>query len=389
MHCGQLIAEQNPTKLERSVRIGQNIFLDTNLSEPRGQGCISCHRPEHAFADPRPASSGAVQTRKGNRNSPSLMYAALVPPFAFDEFFTPDGEEVYAYEGGLFWDGRSRDIFEQVQQPFYDSNEMNLKNESQLAARIRTSAYAKEFRDWIGDSRWKNDKELAYHSYLALVDFLQSPMFRPFDAKIDDFLDGQPNALNEIESRGLALYTGKANCSGCHPLNSNHWEQPLLSDFGYDNLGVPSVGTADPGLGNHTGNPGEVGQFRSPSLRNVALTAPYMHNGSIKSLREVVDFYNTRDTNRKRWTKTDFPKTVNRDDLGDLKLSDSEIDEIVAFLHCFTDRNLKQINKKSVFPEAPPGTPTSESKKLFFPVWTHRLHPCYQGSTIFPEDKTE
>jgi len=132
-----------------AARIGQRIFLDTSLSQPRGQGCVSCHQPQAAFADPRPVSPGAVAGRKGRRNSPSLMYAALIPGFAYEDFLTDDGQEVFAWEGGLFHDGRARDLFDQVQQPFFDRNEMNLADEPALAARLRTAEYAAPFRQWV------------------------------------------------------------------------------------------------------------------------------------------------------------------------------------------------------------------------------------------------
>ena len=81
--------------------IGRAIFQDTNLSRPKGQACISCHDPNHAFADPRKTSPGAAPNIKGSRNAPSLMYAALIPPMAYDDFFLPDGSEAFAWEGGL------------------------------------------------------------------------------------------------------------------------------------------------------------------------------------------------------------------------------------------------------------------------------------------------
>ena len=376
----QATAETNSTEIAEQIKIGREIFLDKNLSEPRSQACISCHDPKHAFSDPRPQSRGAVSNRRGTRNAPSLMYAALIPSFAYDEFFTPEGEEIYAFEGGLFWDGRARDLFEQVQKPFFHPNEMNLSNEGALASRLRASDYAGGLKKLVGAKNWQDDTSVTFHAYLSLVNFLQSPMFRPFDSKFDRFRRGNPAALNEVEKRGMKIYTGKGKCNDCHPLTANHWEQPLLSDFGFDNLGVPSLGAPDEGLGKHTGNAAEIGQFRSPSLRNVALTAPYMHNGSIASLREVVEFYNSRDTKESRWKVTDFPATVNRDDLGNLQLNQQEIDELVAFLQCFTDRCIDERPENQLFPSPPKTTASNESKERYFPSWTHRLHPEHKAS---------
>ena len=101
-------------KARSAATIGRLIFSDTGLSQPPGQGCISCHISKSAFADPRAVSPGAVPGRQGTRNAPTLMYAALIPSFAFDDFLTEDGDEVYAWEGGLFHDGRAHDQFKQV-----------------------------------------------------------------------------------------------------------------------------------------------------------------------------------------------------------------------------------------------------------------------------------
>lgn len=363
----------------RAAEIGKRIFLDTNLSRPRGQGCISCHFPGAAFADPRPVSPGAVPGRQGRRNAPSLMYAALIPGFAYDDFLTRDGEEIFAWEGGLFHDGRARDLFDQVQKPFFDPSEMNLPNEAALASRLRQAGYAAEFRKWVGKDVWSNDQKLNYHAYRALVEFLREPMFRPFNARIDDFLNGDPNALNEAEKRGLKVFREAGKCADCHFLEPHSWPRPLLSDFGYDNLGAPSRGKKDPGLGAVTKSPDELGQFRAPSLRNIALTAPYMHNGSIATLREVMEFYNKRDLEPQRWGPTDYPETVNREDMGDLGLTDQQVADLTALMDAFTDRTLLRRKPGQTFPAVAPGTPGSKELRLHFPGWTHRRHPAFPG----------
>lgn len=364
---------------EMAVRIGRHIFFDTSLSKPTGQACVSCHQPQAGFADPRPVSPGAVEGRTGSRNAPSLMYAALIPGFVYEEVVLDDGSEVYAWEGGLFHDGRAKDLFEQVQQPFFDPNEMNLADEGELAGRLRDSEYKEEFREWLGEELWMSDAALTYHAYRGLVEFLKEPMFRPFDSRIDDYLSGDQNALSAEELKGLEVFENEGRCASCHFLTPASWSQPLLSDFGYDNLGVPSRGKKDPGLGGRTGNADELGQFRAPSLRNVALTAPYMHNGSIESLRDVMEFYNKRDAELDRWGPTDYPETVNHDDLGKLELTDEQIANLVDLMDAFTDRSLLEIRSNDELPRAPAKTPSSEEKRLYFPDWTYRLHPEYPG----------
>lgn len=305
------------------------------------------------------------------------MYAALIPGIVYEDILTPDGEEIAAWEGGLFLDGRARDLFEQVQQPFLNPKEMNLPDEAALAQRLRQAAYATDFRAWVGDKIWNNDQQLTYHAYRALVEFLRQPMFRPFNAPIDDYLAGNTNALTITEKRGLKVFREAGKCADCHFLRLNTWPQPLLSDFGYDNLGVPSRGAEDPGLGAITKDKEELGQFKAPTLRNIELTAPYMHNGSIKTLREVMEFYNKRDLEPQRWGKTDYPETVNREDLGNLQLTDQQIDDLTALMSAFTDRTLLQMKKGQPFPAVPEDTPTSKELLLNFPGWTHRLHPAF------------
>jgi cytochrome c peroxidase len=213
-----------------------------------------------------------------------------------------------------------------------------------------------------------------------LVEFLKEPLFRPFDARIDDFLGGDEQALSEAEKRGLIVFKEAGKCEECHFLFAQTWSKPLLSDFGFDNLGVPSREVKDPGLGGRTKNADEIGQFRAPSLRNVALTAPYMHNGSIATLREVMEFYNKRDLEPDRWGPTDYPDTVNHDNMGNLELTEQQVDDLTALMHAFTDRSLLNMKDGALFPDVPDGVPTTKEKKLYFPDWTHRLHPAFPTS---------
>ena len=363
-----------------AASIGRHIFTDTDLSHPHGQGCISCHNPRSAFADPRAVSPGTVLGREGTRNAPTLMYAALISPLAYEEAFNEFGQEVHAWEGGLFLDGRARDQFEQVREPFFNPDEMNIPNSTVLAKRLRNSTYADEFRRWIGEEAWTDDEQLNYYAYRALGEFLKEPFFRPFDARIDDFLGGDESALNEAEKRGLELFKTTGKCVDCHLLTTKTWPQPLLSDFGYDNLGAPSRGAKDPGLGKVTETPSELGQFRAPTLRNITLTAPYLHNGSIATLQDLMEFYNKRDLEPERWGPTDFPETVNHKDLGNLGLTDQQVSDLVALMEAFTDRSLltKEVQKDNAFPETPPGVPGTESMKPHFPMWTHRLQPTFK-----------
>ena len=346
--------------------LGQRIFRDTSLSEPAGQGCISCHSPANAFADPRRVSPGAVAGREGHRNAPSLMYASLIPPLKLEDTYDENGEVEYIVEGGLFHDGRAQTQLEQVRKPFFDQNEMNIAGPTELAVKFRKSEYADELKKLSGEEAWDDDDELNEVAYRALVEFLREPMFRPFSAPIDDYWAGNKKALTLSQRRGLDLFETAGSCSKCHLVGLSVWPNPLLSDYGYDNIGAPSGSKKDPGLGGVTGLKEELGQFRVPSLRNVALTAPYLHNGSLKTIREVIEFYNKRDLEPERWGATDFPESVNHEDLGNLKLSDQQVDDLTALMDAFTDRIFLKMKPGQVFPAVPKGVPSTAERKAFF-----------------------
>ncbi|QJE95255.1 cytochrome-c peroxidase [Luteolibacter luteus] len=373
---GATAQEADATSQAAAAKLGQEIFLDASLSNPPGMSCVSCHFPEAAFADPRAVSPGAVLGRNGRRNAPSLMYAALIPNRDQEDILEESGEQVWVWQGGMFQDGSARTLHEQVQRPFFDHAEMNLLNEADLAGRLRNSSYAPKLKKGLAEEEWTDDGKVTQRAYRALVEFLKEPMFRPFDARIDDYLAGNKDALSAQERRGLEIFKTKAKCADCHLLHNSAWPQPLLSDYGYDNLGVPSRGESDPGLGGHTGVTTELGQFRSPSLRNVALTAPYMHNGSLATLREVIEFYNKRDLEPERWGKTDYPETVNHSDLGNLGLDDQELSDLVALMDAFTDRSLLEMRKRGDrFPQIPLGVPDSWKMRAYFPDWNHAATP--------------
>lgn len=372
--------------------VGKEVFLDSSLSNPSGISCMSCHQPEAGFADPRAVSPGAVLGRNGRRNATSLMYAALIPNMDQEDMLEEDGSQNWVWQGGLFQDGSARTLHEQVQRPFFDHAEMNLGSEAELASKLRKASYAATLKEGFSEADWGDDAKVANRAYRALVEFLKEPVFRPFDARIDDYLAGDEQALTVQEKRGLEVFKSKGKCADCHFLHATSWPQPLLSDFGYDNLGVPSRGEKDPGLGGHTLAGEEMGQFRAPSLRNVALTAPYFHNGSVASLREVVEFYNRRDLEPERWGPTDYPETVNKADLGNLGLSEEEVTDLTALMDAFTDRSLLRMRERGErFPEPVAGTAATWKMRSYFPDWNHSApplppHPPYRGHLL--ETKT-
>jgi cytochrome c peroxidase len=178
---------------------------------------------------------------------------------------------------------------------------------------------------------------------LSVKSFQRSFQVNPFTSKFDLYLQHKVE-LTSSELNGLKLFTdeSKTKCSTCHVLNPEETTGKILfSDFSYDNIGVPKHPAQlneplDLGLaGVELLDSLEIGKFKAPSLRNVAVTFPYMHNGIFATLEEVLEFYNERDVNPK--FKPEYPETMNTEELGNLELTKNEIDDIIAFLKTLTD----------------------------------------------------
>jgi cytochrome c peroxidase len=223
-----------------------------------------------------------------------------------------------------------------------------------VAEALRATDYRDQFLEVYGDDAL-NDAASAFESMAdAIAAYESTREVSPFDSKYDLFLAGEVQ-LTEQELRGLALYEleDKGNCAACHPNRPGSDGSPaLFSDYTYDNLGVPrnpespfhtlpaelnpdGADYVDLGLGPVVDDPSMNGMFRVPTLRNVALTPPYMHNGVFKTLYQVVAFYNVRDVTQ--WPAPEWPENVNHDELGDLGLTPQEIEDIVAFLRTLSD----------------------------------------------------
>ncbi|MEY4916583.1 MAG: hypothetical protein RL616_496 [Verrucomicrobiota bacterium] len=338
--------------------LGRNIYFDTTLSVPVGQSCASCHQPSAGFADPDrllPVSRGVLQSRTGFRNAPTASYAKFIPPLQYDV----EGE---TYFGGLFWDGRVNSLAEQAQFPFLNPVEMHNPDQAVVVAKVRTGNYAGLFRKVFGaDSLKSQNIPTAYLQISeAIGAFEQTPAFSPFTSKFDYYLQGKAS-LTKGEARGLVLFNGKANCFACHPSEAAEGQPgPMFTDFTYDNIGIPKnwnvpflklppnlnpdgTNFVDLGLANTVAKfdpdnaAAEAGKFRVSTLRNLAPSAPYGHNGYFKTIKEIVHFYNTRDVPAAGWPEGEVPETVNHDELGDLGLTDGEEEDLVAFLKTLTD----------------------------------------------------
>jgi len=352
------VAVSDAEKKSLQLSLGRQLFFDKNLSSPAGQACASCHDPKTGFADPNPnspTSQGVHKERFGNRNTPTMAYASFTPTFKFDE-------KEQAYVGGLFLDGRAATLVEQAKGPFVNLVEMANPNKETVVTKVSQAEYAPLFKKIYGELAFL-DNEKAYEQIAEVIAvFEQSSEVNAFSSKYDYFLAGTV-ALTDQELLGMQLFIApnKGNCAACHPAEkAADGSPPLFTDYTYDNLGVPKNTKSqflrqpkefnergedfiDLGLGgsaqvnNHEYN----GQFKVPTLRNVALTAPYMHNGVFSSLREVVDFYNARDVDPK-WGAPEVPENVNRTELGNLGLAPQEVDALVAFMNTLTDGYIVQ-----------------------------------------------
>lgn len=343
--------EQLISSTQKQKLLGKALFFDENLSEPAGQSCASCHHPDFAFTDAKQniaVSAGAHPDRFASRNSPTAMYARFTPPLHFDE-------DEGLWLGGLFMDGRADTLEDQAKLPFLNAVEMANPDAQTVVNKVRNAAYAPLFKALYGRDIFDSNSAAFDNIAKAIAAFERTRRFSPFSSKYDAYLAGRVT-LTQQEQLGLEVFEAedKGNCAACHPSQlGENGQPPLFTDFSYDNLGIAKNSDnsfliqdlafnpdgenfIDIGLGATVQDIAENGKFRVPTLRNVALTAPYTHNGLFTTLKEVVEFYNTRDTDD-RWGHPEIPETMNRDELGDLQLSEAEVDALVAFLETLTD----------------------------------------------------
>lgn len=339
------------TALTEEEQLGKLLYFDVNLSTPKGQACASCHAPETGFAGDAThviVYEGVVPNKYGNRQSPAAAYASYSPDFSK----TADGN----YIGGQFWDGRAKDLVEQAKGPFLNPVEMHNPNKQAVITSIRNSHYANLFEKVTGinlKDLSSNNINLAYDKTAkAIAAYESSSEVNKFTSKYDAYLAGRINLTPE-EHLGMDVFNDK--CAQCH---TSSGEKPVFTDYTYDNLGTPKnpanpfyympkpinpdgVNFVDYGLGGSlksqsiAGWENELGKMKVPTLRNVAVSSPYLHNGVFTTLNEVVHFYNTRDI--QEWPAPEVAQNVNYDEIGNLGLNQTEEKAIVSFLETLTD----------------------------------------------------
>lgn len=326
-----------------AARLGQFLFFDKQLSADGTVGCVTCHQPERAFTDGRQLAHGLADL---TRHSPALWN------LAHDRYF--------------FWDGRTDSLWSQALQPLEDAREHGLSREAVLARLRDDEQLARAYRVVFGplpDTGDQAETDLAFvnvgKAIAAYVARLVSDR-APFDVFVEGLIEDDAQkltALSPVAQRGLKRFMGSGNCHLCHsgPLFSDqefHSTRvpPLTAELGEDQgrqLGVTQL-LADPfnGIGRFSDDAGEaahlkldyiksrvdnIGQFKTPSLRNVGVTAPYMHQGQFATLRDVLRHYSTFE-NAFDPIRNHFERT-----LVPLELTDEQMDELQAFLHSLTD----------------------------------------------------
>jgi cytochrome c peroxidase len=388
--------------LSPAEELGKSIFFDDNLSINGNQSCAACHGPEVGFTGPLSdinangaVYEGSILGRFGDRKPPSAAYATLSPIFHLDK--------KGLFVGGNFWDGRAtgevlgNPAADQALGPFLNPVEQALPDSACVVYKVCTATtYPVSFEDIWGaaacDIAWPADVEaacategatvalsaddraksdMAYGQIgLSIADYESSSEVNAFTSKFDFTYNGETK-LSKQEQHGFALFKGKGKCRLCHLSNG---QEPLFTDFTFDNLGIPqnpenpagiAPGFVDPGLGGFLMNAGyseevyeaEWGKHKVPTLRNVDMrpgedfVKAYGHNGYFKTLEGIVHFYNTRDVKpvcpglytesealaADCWPAPEVAENVNSDELGDLGLTPQEEADIVAFLKTLSD----------------------------------------------------
>lgn len=319
---------------EAQVELGRKLFFDPRLSRDGTVSCATCHDVGRSFADLRPVSEG-IGGQLGRRNAPTVMNAVLIQP--------------------LFWDGRSPTLAHQAGQPILNPIEMGMPDRETVVEKLAaTDDYPGAFREAFGREIRYEDIETAIAAFERTLVFL--------DAPFDDFLAGDEDAISAAARQGWELFNGKARCATCHPINDTN---PLGTDYRFHNIGVSahdqnfeslaaraltaleeddseetldrlalSTDMSELGRFMVTRNPADIGAFRTSQIRNIGITPPYMHDGSMQTLWDVMDHYNKGGE-------------VNAHLVGGIEalaLTEEEIDQVVAFMFTLTDRHFEERN---------------------------------------------
>src|SRR6266478_4801664 len=329
------VPADNPQTPEK-IALGKKLFFDGRLSVDGTVACSTCHDPARAFTDGRPVSIG-VKGRVGQRNAPTVLNAF--------------------YNKHQFWDGRVNTLEQQAAMPITNPFEMGSASVADAVSRIAADqVYQSRFMEAFG--RGVNEQDMLS----AIAAYEQTLV--SFDSPYDHFIAGDASALSDSAKRGLELFNAKARCNKCHALSDNERHETLFMDNDFHNIGVgilrhnvvqsarqaerevaqenlPAIDTAAitsdlSVLGRFlvTRKEKDIASFKTPNLRNVTVTGPYFHDGSMETLWDVMDHYNKGDGITDPWLDKDMQP---------LALSESEIDDVVAFLASLTSPQYKKV----------------------------------------------
>ncbi len=330
------VPKNNPLDAAR-VELGRRLFFDQRLSADGSVSCATCHKPELGFADGKTVAEG-VYRRTGTRNSMSILNVT--------------------FNTAQFWDGRVDTLEQQAVQPLVNPLEMGNPSHQQVIARLReTPEYRSGFLSVFGGEVTIDRVGLAIAAYERTLVSGDSPL--------DRFIAGHETALTDEAVRGFAIFRGRGRCARCHTFSV---ERPFFTNFSYHNTGVAAnhpnfdklarqaaaaieTDQAKTMIDKLASQPGgqelgrilvtyqlfDLGSYRTPSLRNVALTAPYFHDGSARTLADVVRFYNGGGR----------PNLNLEEELHPLGLTEEEQRDLVKFLESLTGKKIDGINRIS------------------------------------------
>lgn len=286
------IPENNP-QTDEKVALGRKLFFDPILSEDGKVACASCHKPDNGFAGTDPIAIG-LNGRKGKRNAPSLLNKA--------------------YSSVLFWDGRTSTLEEQAIKPLSNENELSSDINIILKKLRENQEYVGMFES-VFEAQGAEAAVTPENIGSAIASFERTLVMG--NTQVDRFHAAEYDALSKSARQGMWIFESRGKCWKCH-------NGETFSDQLFHNTGV-SFGAADRDLGrfDHTELDEDKFKFKTPSLRGIELTAPYMHDGNLQTLREVVEFYN-------KGGSPDDPTLS--DKIEPLNLTEAEVDNLVEFL---------------------------------------------------------
>ena len=284
----------NPLTPEK-IAVGRRLFFDERLSRDGRTSCATCHQPSRHFTDGRLLARG-VFGREGRRHTPTILNRA--------------------YGQSSFWDGRAATLEEQVRVAITGERDLGSPMEDAVARVSRDAHYERAFQTAFGAP------VDAVHLTQAIATFVRTRLSA--NSLFDRFLSGETTALGAVERQGLELFTGRARCGRCHA-------GPLLSDESFHNTGVAwrNGRFLDEGRAAITGNEDDRGAFKTPTLREIARTAPYMHDGSLARLGDVIEFYDRGGRANPHLDREIRP----------LHMSDREKRALIAFLRSLNGTN--------------------------------------------------